>query len=208
MYCEPKDFSSTSSTISNTIADPEYAVPDVAMANGNAGNKNTAISAVLAAGGVNGGSGGHLNNNFQMFGSSFTRIFMGHNKPANVNENGSLSNKTISVNNNNNTTATANNIVPPPTSGANITANIVYSSQKFNNDTNNIHNYNMNNIKSISNNYNSMNPIKTISNGLAQRQYYLSGDLISKSSPKLSTKNSASNDQLANGKMTSNTIYK
>lgn len=91
LYCEPKDFSSTSSTISNGVTDPEYAVPDVALGhhhlhnhnhhsssgqaalrlgNGNNNNNNSTLN-------TGNGSGGHLNSNLNIFGAGFTRIFMG-----------------------------------------------------------------------------------------------------------------------------------
>lgn len=66
LYCEPKDFSSTSSTISNTVADPEYAVPDVAMTLG----KMPRPAAMLTD------ANGHLTNNLSIFGNDMSRMFM------------------------------------------------------------------------------------------------------------------------------------
>ncbi|XP_046910944.2 discoidin domain-containing receptor 2 isoform X3 [Dermatophagoides farinae] len=213
LYCEPKDFSSTSSTISNTIADPEYAVPDVAISNHhhlqqqqhqnyhhimsalsngsilphqhNVGNKNTS-------------NVGHLGNNLNMFGAGFTRILMGgHHQPA----------------------KDVNNGKSTPTSSApstNITANVVYSSQPKLQTNDNGSCYNL--AKQIpasnvhANHQHAINSKTLTSNGgLIQRQFYVSADLIPKS-PKLATKSTliqptSTIDQSVNGRMTCNTIY-
>lgn len=66
LYCEPKDFSSTSSTISNNVADPEYAVPDVAMT----------MAKVPRPPGMITDANGHLTNNLSIFGNDMSRIFM------------------------------------------------------------------------------------------------------------------------------------
>ncbi|XP_027199918.2 discoidin domain-containing receptor tyrosine kinase B-like isoform X2 [Dermatophagoides pteronyssinus] len=233
LYCEPKDFSSTSSTISNTIADPEYAVPDVAISNHHhhhpyhlqqqqQQNYHQMMSALS-----NGSNHlsyqqnnvktvsnvGHLGNNLNMFGTGFTRILMGgHQQPAK------------DVNNvNKSTTPTSTS---SSSAAANITANVVYSSQPKLQTNDNGSCYNLakqipaTNVQHTANHPQTINS-KTIaaaanSNAnLIQRQFYVSADLIPKS-PKLATaatkstliQSNSTIDPTNNGRMTCNTIYK
>nr|XP_027199918.1 discoidin domain-containing receptor tyrosine kinase B-like isoform X2 [Dermatophagoides pteronyssinus] len=229
LYCEPKDFSSTSSTISNTIADPEYAVPDVAISNHHhhpyhlqQQNYHQMMSALS-----NGSNHlsyqqnnvktvsnvGHLGNNLNMFGTGFTRILMGgHQQPAK------------DVNNvNKSTTPTSTS---SSSAAANITANVVYSSQPKLQTNDNGSCYNLakqipaTNVQHTANHPQTINS-KTLaaaanSNAnLIQRQFYVSADLIPKS-PKLATaatkstliQSNSTIDPTNNGRMTCNTIYK
>lgn len=110
LYCEPKDFSSTSSTISNTVSDPEYAVPDVAIGSSLA-NPNLRP---LAAQSYHSSSGGHLNSNLNMFGANFTRIFA-----SNLKAPGSMSAVSSSA------------TLAPQSVNKNSTSNVAYSTQKF-----------------------------------------------------------------------------
>lgn len=151
LYCEPKDFSSTSSTISNNVADPEYAVPDVAMANGQLSTHHSSTYS----------TGGHLTNNLNIFGNGLTRIFMGTGK------------------NNQDSKAPVPSLVN--TIGHNVTSNVAYSTQKFHylsdsakNSTINAANYVVNKPSPVvsANKYNS---------ALSRQQYYASSDLVSKS---------------------------
>ncbi|KAJ6222429.1 hypothetical protein RDWZM_000974 [Blomia tropicalis] len=197
LYCEPKDFSSTSSTISNTVSDPEYAVPDVAMSNVHLAN-GTGIN------GINGNVGGHLNSNLNMFGAGFTRIFMGGQLKANNNK----TTAPIPVS----ATLGSHGLVKSATlAPANMsTSNVAYSTQKFpyltetslKNSSINVTNYGPNMVTNTNNGNN-------IVNG---RQYYASTDLIVKSAKMNGTGNIGHSnpalEQVSNGNgMTSNTIY-
>ena len=158
---------------------------------------------------------GHLGNNLNMFGTGFTRILMGGHQQS-----------TKDVNNVNKSTTTTTSTSSSSAAAANITANVVYSSQPKLQTNDNGSCYNLakqipaTNVQHTANHPQTINS-KTLaaaanSNAnLIQRQFYVSADLIPKS-PKLATaatkstliQSNSTIDPTNNGRMTCNTIYK
>ena len=223
LYCEPKDFSSTSSTISNAVTDPEYAVPDVALGHHHLHNHNQSSARLnnnnnnnIGNGGSSGGNGGgHLNSNLNMFGAGFTRIFMGGQTLGGGGGSGKHGNG------NNKTTA------PIPVNAAtlhgsfahlngNNTSNVAYSGkqqqqQQFPVYLSDAQLKNGGGGSSYSVNLNSkingyVNPLPVTA--AAGRQYYASTDLMMVRSPKTAKNANAGEQNAAANGMTSNTIYK